>query len=272
MAARRYPGDSLERLQAEMTRILSVFDGVCSELGLTYFVDSGTVLGAVRHGGFIPWDDDVDVAMPVDDYRRFLREAPAVLPRDLSLHTWDNTENYPMLWAKLWKDDTLFVDRPCREAGLRQGIFIDVFPYVPLDADPAAARRQRRRMLAWQRVSYLKYIAHPNNVPNGAARAACAVAHQVARFVPKGLIGRRFEDAWACKTPGDTWINPCYAQGAPMPGEYLLPPRPMEFDGLTVMGPHDPVAYLERKYGDWQALPPEDQRFTHAPEELDFGA
>ena len=87
MAARRYPGDSLERLQAEMTRMLGVFDRVCRELGLTYFVDSGTALGAARHGGFIPWDDDVDVAMPEADYRRFVAEGASALPGGYSLHT-----------------------------------------------------------------------------------------------------------------------------------------------------------------------------------------
>lgn len=271
MAARRYPGDSLERLQAEMTRMLGVFDRVCRELGLTYFVDSGTALGAARHGGFIPWDDDVDVAMPEADYRRFVAEGASALPGGYSLHTWENTPNYPALWATVWRDGTRFADAPAVEAGLDQAIFMDVFPYVALDADPGIAARQRRRMLLWQRLSYLKFIAHPKNVPNAAAQAACVVAHGVLRGVPQRAIARGFERSWRCETPGDLRIDPCYAQGSPVPVDCLLPTGRVDFDGVEVSAPGDLDRYLTCKYGDWHALPPEGDRYTHAPEVLDFG-
>lgn len=271
MPHKPYPEGTLERLQAEMTEMLAVFDEVCQKLGLTYFIDGGTALGAARHGGFIPWDDDVDAAMPVADYRRFLAEGASALPEGYSLHTWENTERFPTLWAKIWKDGTRFADAPAVEAGMGQPIFMDVFPSVPLDADPGIADRQRRRMLFWQRLSYLKFIAHPKNVPSAAAQAACVAAHGVLSCVPQRFIAREFERSWRCETPGDLWIDPCYAQYDPMPVDCLLPCQRVSFDGIETWAPHDLDRYLTRMYGDWHKLPPEEERYTHAPEVLDFG-
>ena len=119
--------------------ILAAIDATCRENGITYFIDSGTCLGAVRHGGFIPWDDDADVGMPIEDYRRFLELAPKALPQGFSLHTMRDTKGLPVLWAKVFLDGTLFYDDLYEQAGCRQSIFVDVFPYVALDRDPVRA-------------------------------------------------------------------------------------------------------------------------------------
>ena len=75
----QYEQDELRRLQLVELDILRDIDKVCREHGIRYFLDSGTLLGAVRHGGFIPWDDDVDLGMPRHDYERFLEIAPRAL-------------------------------------------------------------------------------------------------------------------------------------------------------------------------------------------------
>lgn len=75
----QYEQNTLRRLQIAELGILEAIDRVCRENGITYFLDSGTVLGARRHGGFIPWDDDIDLGMPRDDFERFLEVAPEAL-------------------------------------------------------------------------------------------------------------------------------------------------------------------------------------------------
>lgn len=82
-----YPEDSLQRLQAVDLEIAAAVDKICRENDIDYFIDGGTLLGAVRHGGFIPWDDDIDIGMPKDDFDRFCEIAPALLPKGYSLHT-----------------------------------------------------------------------------------------------------------------------------------------------------------------------------------------
>jgi len=84
----RPQGDTpLRSCQLVMLRLLKIFDAICNEAGLQYWLDGGTLLGAMRHSGFIPWDDDVDVKMPIDDYHRFLALASDVLPYDIFLQT-----------------------------------------------------------------------------------------------------------------------------------------------------------------------------------------
>lgn len=267
-----YPEGTLERLQGEMVRNLEIVDGICRELGIEYFVDSGTALGAARHGGFIPWDDDIDIAIPRPDYFRFLEEAPALLPEGYRLHTWENTPGFSALWACMWREGTRFLADVDVEAGVAQGIFIDIFPYVALDADPGIAARQRRRMVFWQRMSYLKHIAHPHGLEGPVMEAAGVVAHGiVSHLFSQKRIAREFWRATETADPGDLWIDPCYASSNPTPAQMLFPTQRVPFGPIEVQAPRDLDGYLTLKYGDWHALPPMEARYSHRPEVLDFG-
>ena len=137
-----YPEDSLQRLQAVDLEIAAAVDKICRENDIDYFIDGGTLLGAVRHGGFIPWDDDIDIGMPKDDFDRFCEIAPALLPKGYSLHTSANTKGFAPLWTKVFKNDTKFIEDVCTEAGYEQGIFVDILPFCRLDANEAVAKKQ----------------------------------------------------------------------------------------------------------------------------------
>ena len=273
-----YPEDVLRRLQLIELDMLRAIDQTCSELGISYWLDSGTCLGAVRHGGFIPWDDDIDIGMPLEDYRRFLREAPAALPAGLSLHTCENTPNLPTLWAKIYLDGTRFCSSRDVEAGLEQGIFVDVFPYVNVDERAEVAERQHRRLALCQNLSYLNVFAHPATYrySNNArlARIACEVAHAtIARPFTPSRMARRAERIYAVERPGNEW-RPLFAFAnlkKNLPTEALLPVRPIDFEGETFMGPANPDLYLRTLFGNYMELPPEDKRHAHTPATLDFG-
>lgn len=268
--AHNLEGEALERLQKTLLEMLQVFDTTCKELGLSYWIDSGTCLGAVRHGGLIPWDDDIDVGMMLPDWERFVAEAPAILPEGYSLHTQDNTEGYPIFWACLWKDGTRFIDDDHRQSGCPQAIFMDIFAFVRLDENPETAAKQQRALSLWQGLSYVKSMAHPTGA-KGAVRTLAPVAHQFLKLVPQGFLRKRFWKAATTDNPGDQVVNPSYAFHGPFPYDVFMEPAPIDFGGLTVLGPREPVRYLEMNYGDWQQIPPEDKRHTHAPLILDFG-
>lgn len=103
---------------------------ICDRHGLRYYVVYGNAIGAVRHGGFIPWDDDFDVSMPRPDYEKFLEIANEELPERLKIVTWRNTPEFNMISAKVQLADAETVKRIEREHGrqLSSGIYIDVFP------------------------------------------------------------------------------------------------------------------------------------------------
>lgn len=271
-----YPKGALRRLQLIELELLVEIRRVCGELGLTWFVDSGTCLGAVRHGGFIPWDDDIDVALPLGDYRTFCERAPALLSREYGLYTHENTPNYPPLWAKVYRKGTRFMSEQMLESGFEQGIFVDVFAYCRLDSAPRIAARQVRGFNFWQRASYLyctSKVKIPANAPcKPLLCAGCAAAHGLARaFLSPRFIGKR---ARRCIERGNgqgDWSDISYAYFGTFKNETLFPVKPLLFEGEKFPAPHDTDTYLRTFYGDYLQLPPESERGAHPPRILDFG-
>lgn len=272
-----YPGDSLERLQETQVEILKVVAAICDEFELTWFADSGTCLGAVRHGGFIPWDDDIDISMPIDDYRRFCEIAPQVLEGTAyGLYEPKTTEHYPPLFAKVYKRGTRFIGEQMMEAGFEEGIFIDVFAYGRLDSDERKAKRQADKLVFWQRMSYLYHIEHPYIAAStrfrNAAVAAAAAAHRIARVAtnPASIV-KRFEETLASGDGQGLWTNVFYADWGTYDHDVLFPVGQLQFGDMTVPVPHDTKAFLTTLYGDYMQVPPEEERFAKPPLVLDFG-
>lgn len=124
--------EDLRRLHAVQLDMLMELDRVCCRLGVAYQLGAGSLLGAVRHAGFIPWDKDMDVVMLRADYRRFLREAPQHLNPHLFLQSWHSDPSYLWLFAKLRRHDSIFLETSGVPSGQHQGIFIDIFPFDPV--------------------------------------------------------------------------------------------------------------------------------------------
>ncbi len=116
----------LRQCQLILLRILKIIDYVCKKHNITYWLDSGTLLGAVRHGGFIPWDDDLDIAMTREDYERFLKIAPEELPEDLFVQNLDTTEFASNTWTQIKDRKSRIV--LSEDALYHQGLYVDIFP------------------------------------------------------------------------------------------------------------------------------------------------
>ena len=109
--------------------ILKEFDRVCKVLDIPYVLFAGTMLGAVRHKGFIPWDDDLDVMMLREDYDRFLQKADSVLDRKKFFLQKEFSEHWPMFFSKLRLNGTTCLEKyHPRDKKVHQGIYIDIFP------------------------------------------------------------------------------------------------------------------------------------------------
>src|SRR5690606_12530707 len=125
--------EELKRVQDCGFRILLEFDRVARELGIQYFLISGTLLGARRHGGFIPWDDDIDVAVLQKDYTRLLDILKVELPDNLKLQSRETDKNYLFYWAKIRDLNSRYYEDGAEIFNYTyQGIFIDVFALEPV--------------------------------------------------------------------------------------------------------------------------------------------
>lgn len=119
--------------QILMTTILRDIDYICKKNNINYWIESGTLLGAVRHGGFIPWDDDIDIAMPREDYNKFIEIANSELPDDLELKNMKNTESLNYHWSKVIHKYSKFIED--ENFNDSNGIFVDIFPYDYYSSD-----------------------------------------------------------------------------------------------------------------------------------------
>ena len=97
----QYQPEILERLHGQLLGIMRDIDAVCRQHGITYWLDGGTALGARRHGGFIPWDDDVDLGMPREDHERFLQIAPEALGEGYVVSNPRSNESQASLFTKV---------------------------------------------------------------------------------------------------------------------------------------------------------------------------
>lgn len=122
--------DSKEYLSRIHSEILTVMDEVvrvCKKNNLRYYLIGGTLLGAVRHGGFIPWDDDLDIAMPRDDFETFIKIAPQELRYPFELQWTTTNKEYWLQFAKVCNTNTLFDERSYHKCNRSFGVFVDIF-------------------------------------------------------------------------------------------------------------------------------------------------
>ena len=118
----------LPKLHKEILLILDEIVKICEKHDLKYYLIGGTLLGAIRHGGFIPWDDDLDITMPRDDYVKFTEKYYNELPLPFRLDWYNTNPEYNQLFAKVFNTNTLFEEEISDNVHLRRGIFVDIFP------------------------------------------------------------------------------------------------------------------------------------------------
>ena len=120
--------EQLNELKKSELEIFKSFLTVCEKLNVKYYLVEGTLLGAVRHKGFIPWDDDIDVGMLREDYELFIEKATEFLPENLFLQTYITDTEYSHGFAKIRNSQTTFIESNVRDCKINHGIYIDIFP------------------------------------------------------------------------------------------------------------------------------------------------
>lgn len=249
-------------LQRTEFELLKTFVAVCRQLDLTYFLVCGSALGAVKYGGFIPWDDDIDVGMPREDYDVFLEKAQALLPDHLFLQSHRTEAHYPHYAAKLRDSRTTFLESTVAHLPINHGVFLDIFP---LDGYPETKSHQKqleRKKLHFQlkqqamfrsdcsgKIKLLRKIFHLLGIHKNFPRQTAAFEKVAALPTADAAVWCNHGNWQGRKEYAPRWH---YGQGAEA-----------QFEGLTVRVPENFDAYLTQKYGDWRADLPEEEKVGH---------
>lgn len=265
----------LRRVQLIELDILSEVDRICRQHQIDYFLDAGTALGAVRHGGFIPWDDDIDIGMLRADYEKFLLVAPDAFGEGFFLQNYA-TDKAPIMFSKVHKTGTTFVEYRLRNLPIAKGIFIDIFPYDYLPAEETAAWEHIKRCADLYRKFQFRTIKDRTLRPDGSLKwylkaALRRVTHWAHLFYSPDKLVEQMNREFTAYLPSN--LTTCHSYG----GGYLfrvsdiLPVKEMIFEGKSFLGPNNPDHFLSELYGDYMQLPPESERTGHRPYRLGTG-
>ena len=264
----------LPKVQTVLLEIAREIKRVCEENHIRYFLYRGTFLGAVRHQGFIPWDDDMDFAMLREDYEKFRRIAPQKMDPRFCFQDWHTDPEYAHPFGKVRMRGTRYVEAKCRPLE-ENGFYVDIYPLDFAPQQEQARRKLARQQLHLYRVKLMKsrYTTWMEGDRVILKKRIGYLLYQfIALFVSQKKLIETYERI-SRQPESDT----LYEQSA-LPISYYFPAswyeasRDYPFAGCSFPGPQDADSCLSRLYGNYMELPPEGQRENrHQIMEMDFG-
>ena len=256
---------------------LKYVNQICEEASIPYYASAGTCLGAIRHKGFIPWDDDMDFAMLRDDYERFVIVAKDELSKDFYLQNFDTDDSFALPFAKVMLNGTVLTERVTSVNSAHKGIYVDIFPFDNVPDSEEKRKKQNRKTYFLKRLLLAKQnylIAQKGEVLK---KIIYFILKCISLFYSKNAIKnllltemKRYNGE---ETEKVVLFGGSYGYDKEsVDRKWFLESTKLDFEDTFFAAPKDYIAYLEYFYGDYMKLPPEDKRYNrHSVVELDFG-
>ena len=249
----------IKTLQARLVPMLECIDKVCREHHLRYYLWAGTMLGAVRHKGFIPWDDDMDICMPRPDYDLLLAHCHEWMPAPFEVVGPHNRSDYPYPFAKVEDSSTTVLERP--DFNFPEGIYVDIFPIDGIPSDKAVATKHLKKYKFWRHLLFFRG-RDPFKHGKGPRSWWPLLIHkmyslqQLQDKVQRLMTQYKFDD---CEQviDYDSVFRGIVAK------KILGEPKEYEFEGKKFLGVSDAHQYLIETYGDYMTPPPKEKQIQH---------
>lgn len=236
-------GSSLRNIQTRMLDILKCVDEICQRHNIRYWLSSGSLLGAIRHGGFIPWDDDLDIEMLREDYIRLTKILPKELPSQYVLQTDQTDNSYIYLYGKV-RDVNSRICEKCiiNQTFQYQGVFIDLFT-----VEPTFKLLTKVAAILYNRLCFNLYLKggfwHKIGIGNKfiLKNYVFPLFRFISKCAPKSTLRHTF---------GVNFLKERMAKD-------IFPLQRISFDGIMCNAPANPDAYLSKLYGNYMIIPEE---------------
>ena len=256
----------MNELQKALFEMFIWFHDVCEQHHLRYYMIGGTMLGAIRHKGFIPWDDDIDVGMPRTDYdkleqillqnshERYVLETPRT-----------NAADYFYPFSKIYDTHTTLVENT--RTKIKRGIYLDIFPLDGIGCSVEDSRRHYKP-IHWK---YNLLLTRVTGIREGRSWLK-NTAVKVSRLVPEKLLNNKTllltleRDCRKFSFDDSSWVGNlvgAWRFREVMPKEFFGEPTLYEFEGQMMYGPQKANEYLTSLYGEWRKLPPKGKQISH---------
>jgi len=261
--------ETLNKLHLVLQEILDEFVRICDKYNLTYFLVGGTYIGALRHSGFIPWDDDLDVGMPRKDYEKFLTIANEELNKKFFLDSYHTNPDFYLPFAKIKKNNTIIDEAYSHKLNNHKGIFIDIFPF-----DNVNKNNLSLKMRAVISKSINDTLAHKYQLIEFNKSLHPYISRILSIFSVKRLIKIQERLVKYCNDDNSKYLCDI-AFGYGYQKEliercHVIPTRKLTFAGKKYSCMKDDT-YLKNIYGNYMEIPPKEKRKTHKPLSIDFG-
>ena len=261
---------SITKLQYTILIIVEEINRICMKNNISFSMDGGTLLGAVRHKGFIPWDDDIDIGLKRGEYERLLQACKTDLDsKKFTLQTYE-VRDYAFSFAKIHLNNTEIVEDFSKQANVHHGIFIDIFPYDNLP-DRAFAQRifliknHLLKNLIWVKCNY-GTEKQRRKISYGCFKAISLLfsIEKLKEIREQHIVKYNIKKTKECFTSD----YPMYH----LENKWFDKLTIYKFENKSYPGFDDYDAYLSRIYGDYMELPSEEKRKVHTTQKIDFGS
>lgn len=274
-----YEEGVLTKLQKVEKEILQDFQQLCEKYKIRYFAIGGTLIGAIRHEGFIPWDDDIDLGMLREDFDKFLAIPEEEYNDKYVLCTPEKKNEYYSIIPKFIRKDSLFVTDLAVDSGVEEiGIFVEIFVFENVDASKKKRARQIRKV-NWAKNVHAQAVSshvvvYDKGIVGGLKRLVKTYISLMVRC--RHLDSRQTNAAFLKLTnsPVETgyvaYFGDHTTEDFLSKKEDLFPLEEHSFEDITILVPRNYDELLHQAYGEYMQIPPEEDRWNQAPLKLRF--
>ncbi len=253
----------MNKVQSHQLNMALEVDRICKKYNINYFIEGGTLLGAVRHKGFIPWDDDLDIDMLREDYDKFIQVAQKEFGNKYFLQTLETEPHYGLAFAKIRENDTLYIEEMSQNVDINAGIYIDIFPIDNVSNHMFLNKLIMKKMVFYRMILLIKqkYNISANTKKNIFILKILKLFSKL--FSIKFIKHRIYKIEHLYKNKKTKYVAnlfSVYFNKAIIPRDIMTQYIPINFENKTLMGLKEYDKYLTHFYGDYMTPPPKNKR------------